>query len=128
MKVMICEEDSNRAKVIRDLLQHYKLKLITLTKGSDLIKQVQAHMPSVLIVKDNFSHKPARDVLERLRTNPATSKIPVIFISDTSDLTKVVEDFSQDNMVEWMQEPFKIKKLRHYVDRWTTFRSLYVRQ
>jgi DNA-binding response OmpR family regulator len=40
MKVMICEENPNKAKVIEDLLNVYKFKVITLTDSINFIKKV----------------------------------------------------------------------------------------
>jgi DNA-binding response OmpR family regulator len=127
MKVLICDEDSLKAKVITDLLTVYKFKLITLTKSNDLIRQVQTHKPAIIILHENFAPKAGHDVVNQLRTNPVSSNIPIIYISNKHDFSTELDGYSTDSMLELMQEPFKIKYLRHCVDRWTTFRSLYVK-
>ncbi len=128
MKVMICNDDTSKVKVLKDLLNGYKFKLITITQGSDFFKQVQNHKPSVIIVNESFANKSAGDLLKKIRTNPMTSQTGVIFIRDEKDFEDMNEEIISDSMVEWIREPFKIKNLRHYVDRWTTLRSLHVRQ
>jgi DNA-binding response OmpR family regulator len=128
MKVMICEEDMGKAKVISDLLNVYQFKLITLTSANEFLKQVQTHKPAVIILNENFPPKSGKDILIQLRTNPMMRNIPVIMISSKSDAQKIYTELYGDTLFELMQEPFKIKHLRHCVDRWTTFRSLYVKQ
>jgi DNA-binding response OmpR family regulator len=128
MKVMICEEDITKAKVISDLLNVYQFKLVTLTQGEEFIKQVQSHKPAIIILNENFPPKSGADIISQLRMHPILGNIPVILISNSSNANNVYDDYTRDSLFELMQEPFKIKHLRHCVDRWTTFRSLYVRQ
>lgn len=127
MKVMICEEDASKAKVLTDLLNVYKFKLITLTNSGEFFRQVQNHKPAIIILNENFSQKSKEDVIDKLRMNPVSSKIPIIFITNEKDAEEEINKSGMDSLVELMQEPFKIKHLRHCVDRWTTFRSLYVK-
>jgi DNA-binding response OmpR family regulator len=129
MKVMICEQDDARAKVIEGLLNVYHLKMKTLTRSGEFFSTVQSFKPSIIIMNEKFSQSNSGEYLTRLRNEPSTSNTPVIFISDKKeDLQALRDRFAQDIHMEMMQEPFKIKQLRHYIDRWTTFRSLYVRQ
>ena len=128
MKVMICESDQDKAKVIEDLLNVYKFKVITLTDGMNFVKKVQSCKPAVIIMNEKFTKKPGDIVLNQLRTNPVGAKTPVIMISDNSTTQSILNNFSGDSLLELVQEPYKIKHLRHFVDRWTLFRSLHVKQ
>ena len=127
MKVMICEQDAIKAKVLAGLLNVYKFKLITLTNSGEFFKQVQNHKPAIIILNESFSQNSRDDVINKLRTNPVSSKIPVIFITNEKNTERVIHSLASDTLVELMKEPYKIKHLRHCVDRWTTFRSLYVK-
>lgn len=128
MKVMICEENQDKAKVIEDLLNVYKFKVITLTESLHFVKKVQAHKPAVVIINEKFTKKPGNIMLNQLRTNPVGAKTPVIFISEDNNVEEVLNSLVEDNLVELIQEPYKIKHLRHFIDRWTLFRSLHVKQ
>jgi DNA-binding response OmpR family regulator len=128
MKVMICESDHDKAKVIEDLLNVYKFKVITLTDGMNFVRKVQTYKPAVIIMNEKFTKKPGDIVLNQLRTNPVGAKTPVIMISENSTAQSILNNFSGDNLLEFMQEPYKIKHLRHFIDRWTLFRSLHVKQ
>ena len=128
MKVLICEEDASRAKLMKDILAGYSLKFITVTKGGDLFKTISAQKPAVLIINEDFTNKSSKDILTKLRSDPLTKNIPVILISKEHDIRKKLNEFVSDAYLEMFTEPFKIKNLRHAVDRWTTFRSLYVKQ
>jgi DNA-binding response OmpR family regulator len=128
MKVMICEENQDKAKVIEDLLNVYKFKVITLTESLNFIKKVQTHKPAVVIINEKFMKKPGNQMLNQLRTNPVGAKTPVIFISEDNNVEQIISNYSGDRLLELIQEPYKIKHLRHFIDRWTLFRSLHVKQ
>jgi DNA-binding response OmpR family regulator len=128
MKVMICEENQNKAKVIEDLLNVYKFKVITLTDSLNFIKKVQTYKPAVIIMNESFTKKPGDILLNQLRTNPVGAKTPIIYISDENHGTASINGFTGDALLELVQEPYKIKHLRHFVDRWTLFRSLHIKQ
>ena len=128
MKVMICEENPDKAKVIEDLLNVYKFKVITLTDSVNFVKKVQTYKPAVIVMNKNFTKKPGDIMLNQLRTNPVGAKTPVIYISDENNDSLSINNFSGDALIELMQEPYKIKHLRHFIDRWTLFRSLHVKQ
>ena len=128
MKVMICEENPHKAKVIEDLLNVYKFKVITLTESINFVKKVQAYKPAVIIMNDNFTKKPGEQLLNQLRTNPVGAKTPIIYISDEGHKATGINGITGDALLEFVQEPYKIKHLRHFVDRWTLFRSLHIKQ
>ncbi len=125
---MICEENPDKAKVIEDLLNVYKFKVITLTDSVNFVKKVQTYKPAVIVMNKNFTKKPGDIMLNQLRTNPVGAKTPVIYISDENNDSLSINNFSGDALIELMQEPYKIKHLRHFIDRWTLFRSLHVKQ
>ena len=128
MKVMICEENQDKAKVIEDLLNVYKFKVITLTESLNFVKKVQTHKPAVVIINEKFMKKPGNQMLNQLRTNPVGAKTQVIYISEDGNVEQIINNYSGDSLLELIQEPYKIKHLRHFIDRWTLFRSLHVKQ
>jgi len=123
MKIFICEQDPYKAKLMQDILGVYNYKIVTIQKESDFFKEAQQQKPAVVIMNDIFWQD---DILSRLRTDPATSKIPVIFIGSAFK-TESEKRIGFDGLTEFLPETFKIKNLRHYIDRWTTLRSLYIR-
>ena len=128
MKVMICEENKDKAKVIEDLLNVYKFKIITLTDSMNFIKKVQTYKPAVIIMNERFTRKPGNVMMHQLRTNPIGAKTPVIFISNALNNEDLLNLLAADSLIQLVQEPYKIKHLRHFIDRWTLFRSLHIRQ
>ncbi len=126
MKVFICEQDQNKAKSMQAVLGHYSYKVITVQKNTDLFKQVNQHRPAVIIVNESFNENGSIETINRLKNDPETSSIPVIYIGDNNEVISSLYP-TKNTFVEAVQSPVKIKNLKHYVDRWTTFRSLYIK-
>jgi len=126
MKIFICEKDQSKAKSMQAILGHYSYKVVTVQKNTDLFKQVNQQRPAVIIVNESFNEHGGVETINRLKNDPETSSIPVIYIGHDNEI--VSDLYPQKNtFVEVVQEPVKIKNLKHYIDRWTTFRSIYIK-
>jgi response regulator RpfG family c-di-GMP phosphodiesterase len=126
MKIFICEQDPYRAKLIEDILGVYNYKIVKVNRQNDFFKEAYSQKPAVVVMNEMFATNTDSDFLSKVRKDPVTSSIPVIYISNQ----KPIEAFQLntfDQLTEFVHEPLKIKNLRHYIDRWTTFRSLYIK-
>lgn len=123
MKIFICEQDPYRAKLIEDILAIYNYRIVNVNHISDLFRKAHFQRPKVIVVDETFVENSPHDFFRRLRRDPITAKIPVIFISNR--ISNIANE--SDQLTEVIQEPFKIKNFRHYIDRWTIFRSLHLK-
>ncbi len=128
MKIMICDHDSGQIKLIKNVISNYRFKHIVPKQGVDIFQQILNQKPSILIFNENFNKDCGIEFLNKLRSHPVTEHIPIIFISKKMNLLDDYNEFSNDSLVQLMQAPYRIKYLRHYISRWTTFRSLYIKQ
>jgi len=126
MKIFVCEQDPYRAKLIHDILGVYNYKIVTLDKFGDFFKEAYQQKPAVIVMNEQFARESGTEVLSKLRTDPVTAHIPVIFIRNDGTLENAIP-LNGDTLTEFVAEPIKIKNLRHYIDRWTIFRSLYIK-
>ncbi len=122
MRVLVYETSKDRAKLIEDLLVTYRYKVYVNYNGSSL-KQIQEVKPSLIIL--NVSHRSHVELLDKMKENSKYANIPVILISNFNS-RELLEKARQLPYVDYLVEPFKIKNFRHIVERWITFRSLYV--
>ncbi len=125
MKVLVFETSKDRAKLINDLLEDYRYKIHINYHGDEVISEVQNVKPSLIIVNSNVRPDSGVSILEKIKTDPRYSKIPVILISNFTS-TELPTKLKKYPNVDYLVEPFKIKNFRHIVERWINFRSLYV--
>jgi len=126
MKVYICEADQGKEKSMQAILGHYSYKVVTVNKNTDLFKKVSMHRPALIIINETFTDDLGVDTVNRLKNDPSTANIPVIYIGKENNGIDALYP-NKSNYIETVQEPVKIKNLRHYIDRWTTLRSLYMK-
>lgn len=128
MKIMICEQDEHQVELIKNVLYNYKFKHIVPKIDHNIFQIVLNQKPSIIIFNQKFNKDSQDSLLDQLRSNPETKNIPVIYISNKYDLKEKLKRFANDSFVQLLSEPYRLKLFRHSVDRWTTFRSLYVKQ
>lgn len=125
MKVLVYETSKDRAKLISDLLDDYRYKIHVNYEGDRALANVKELKPSLIIVNASVRPDSGVSILDKIKTDPRYSKIPVILISNfnSSELSTKLKKYPN---VDYLVEPFKIKNFRHIVERWINFRSLYV--
>ncbi len=123
MRVVVYENTTDRAKLIRDLLSTYRYKTYLNTDRQISFNEIKDIQPSLMIINvDNPSHI---ELLEKLQHHNQFKRIPVILISNMKS-GEVLRKYDQLDHVDFLVEPFKIKNFRHMVERWITYRSVYV--
>jgi DNA-binding response OmpR family regulator len=122
MRVLVCESTKDRAKLIEDLLKRYRYQ-VYLNDECTTLEQVKDINPSLIILNANQNSNV--DFLVKLKKQSRYANIPVILISKANSET-VLDIVNQLPNVDYLVEPFKIKNFRHIVERWITFRSIYV--
>ncbi len=127
MKIFICEQDPYRAKLMHDILSVYNYKIVTVGSQNDFFIKAQNQKPAIIVINEMFAQHSGNEMLSLLRKDPQTADIPVIFIHGDTPVEQQLNQYQFDNLTEIVHEPVKIKNLRHYIDRWTTLRSLYIK-
>ncbi len=123
MKVLVYETSKDRAKLIQDLLGSYRYKVFCKYDNDSSMNDILEIKPSLIIM--NVNHRSHFELLDKLKKHSRLSQIPIILISNFNS-KEIIEKISQLPNVDHLVEPFKIKNFRHMVERWITFRSLYV--
>ncbi|UCF63070.1 MAG: hypothetical protein JSW33_10905 [bacterium] len=123
MRVVVYENTQDRAKLIQELLKTYRYKTFLNTDQPLPPEKMKDIKPSLIIVNvNNPSHI---ELLDSFKNNKHVHKIPVILISAPGS-REILNRFHHLPYVDYLVEPFKIKNFRHLVERWMTFRSMYI--
>ena len=123
MRVVVYENTQDRAKLIQDLLKTYRYKTFLNTDQPVPPEKIKEIKPTLIIVNvNNPSHV---ELLENLKNNKYANQVPIILISNLGS-RELLDQFHYLPYVDYLVEPFKIKNFRHIVERWITFRSMYI--
>ena len=108
--VLIVDDTPNNLKVLSETLADAEFEVAIATSGESALEQLN-HTPVSLILLDVMM--PGIDGFEtcrRLKANPDTADIPVIFITALSDATNKVEGFDL-GAVDYISKPFERREV-----------------
>jgi diguanylate cyclase (GGDEF)-like protein len=108
------DEEDARDALAMTLEAEYQIS--TAADGQSAIDAARAEHPDLVLMDVFMPHLGGLEALERLRADPATSDIPVIFVSAGGDDAVKARSFEL-GAVDYLQKPFSDRELRARVDR-----------
>ena len=87
MRVLIYENTKDRGKLIQDLLSTYRYKTYLNTDQPLSVDKIHRIKPSLLII--NINNPSHIELLENLKNNKKTNRIPIILISISTHLVEI---------------------------------------
>ena len=119
MATILYIEDNlyNVQLVERLLLQRPDIQLVTSVQGTPGIEIAQGRHPELILLDVHLPDINGYDVLERLRTDPTTSNIPIVVLS--ADATPgQVRRFRDAGANEYLTKPLDLKLLLGLIDNY----------
>ncbi len=108
---MLLIEDSNIArKNIRDGLRNYNIAFVEATDGNTGINMAESERPDIILLDLNLPDLTGFSILQNIRNNPATAKIPAI-ITTSSHHPEDVEKAMAAGAQYYLIKPVHIGKL-----------------
>lgn len=102
-KILIVDDEPNNLQVLRQILKdHYQL--LFAPNGEKALQAVEAHHPDLVLLDIMMPGISGYEVCQRIKANPATENIPVIFISAMSEVKDEAHGFDV-GAVDYIQKP-----------------------
>ena len=116
-KVLIVDDESFIINLLKNGLTENGFDVITADNGFDAILAVEEHKPDVVITDIMMPRLTGLEFLKALKSNPATTDVPVFLIS-AMDQADMVQEGLDLGAADYITKPFKINeiigKLRHH--------------
>lgn len=121
MRVLIVDLENQNEKLFSDILNRYRFnehKASTIKKARSLLNDFHPHIIIMsLYRKDEWSF------LEELKENHSTQQLPIVAIANNE---KKRDQYNERyEYLEIFVEPVKLKNIRHAIQRWTHYGTLY---
>jgi two-component system phosphate regulon response regulator PhoB/two-component system alkaline phosphatase synthesis response regulator PhoP len=119
VKIMVIEDDTDIRETIVYALEDARYEVIA-SEDARVLKFLSLHNPD-LILLDNWlsdwkSDANGEQLSKQLKSNPATSHIPVIIVSAVSNIKEIAEAGKAD---AFLRKPFDLKELLGLVEKFT---------
>lgn len=108
LKILLVDDNP----MILGMLRHELAELApvtTATSGADALVSVMEHSPDLIISDYSMPQLNGRQLVEKLKTGPATAKIPVILLATRADISEKLRGM-QDSVEDFVEKPFFVKE------------------
>jgi diguanylate cyclase (GGDEF)-like protein len=114
-RVLVVDDEPDAREVLEDLLRP-DYDVATAPDGEAAVEVARAERPDVILMDLFMPRLDGLEALERLRADPATSDIPVIFVSARGDDALKARTLDL-GAVDYLQKPFSDRELRARLER-----------
>jgi two-component system chemotaxis response regulator CheY len=116
MEILVVEDDESIRNLIVSQLQDAGFEVSTAADGLEGLEAIRDRRPDAVLLDINMPRMDGFTVLERLKSDPETSDLPVLMLSAQSspeDIRRAVQLGAND----YIGKPFESRQLLRRVDR-----------
>lgn len=101
-RILLADDDPALQRAIQRLAKKTGFELIPITVGADVYRAVVENPPDLIVLDIHFPDADGRDVLSKLKADPATASIPVLVWSgrDPESDRRIALDLGAEDYVE----------------------------
>lgn len=93
-KILIVDDVMSNVLLLKVLLTNEKFAIATANNGRQALEQVDKERPDLLLLDVMMPDLSGFEVAQRLKSNPDTADIPIIFLTALNSTTDIVKGFS----------------------------------
>ncbi|MBI4004062.1 MAG: response regulator [Candidatus Omnitrophica bacterium] len=110
-RILIVDDTKDVLQVVSRRLQSWGYEAITAESGEDGLRIAEEQLPHLILLDVMMPKLKGREVCARLKANPKTHKIPVIFLTalGLADHVKAGMDLGADDYIVKPFEPAELK-------------------
>jgi two-component system, sensor histidine kinase and response regulator len=123
--ILIVDDQLDNLRLLSDLLTQQGYEVRTVTRGSAALMGVEAQFPDLILLDIFMPEMDGYEVCQRLKSNPQTREIPVIFISALNEVFDKVKAFTVGG-VDYVTKPFQIEEVFARIETQLSLRRMQV--
>ena len=109
-KILIVDDVMSNVLLLKVLLTNEKFAIATANNGRQALVQVDKERPDLLLLDVMMPDLSGFEVAQRLKSNPDTADIPIIFLTALNSTTDIVKGF-QAGASDFISKPFNKEEL-----------------
>jgi two-component system, sensor histidine kinase and response regulator len=123
--ILIVDDTPDNLRLLSSTLTERGYKVRSVINGAMALMGAQAAPPDLIMLDIKMPDMDGYAVCQRLKENPQTREIPVIFISALDEVFDKVKAFTSGG-VDYIQKPFQIEEVLARIENQLTIRRLQV--
>lgn len=114
-KILIVDDDSLGIRLMKKALDGKKYKIATATNGKTALTKAWANNFDIIILDVKLPDIDGFSVCEKLKQHPATSHVPVVFLTGLNNHNDIVKGF-ESGAVDYISKPFNAEEFIKRID------------
>ena len=94
-KILIVDDVMSNILLLKVLLTNEKFQIVTAGNGTEALEQVEKEKPNLILLDVMMPDINGFDVAQKLKANPDTADIPIIFLTALNSTTDIVKGFQE---------------------------------
>ncbi|UIE37669.1 ATP-binding response regulator [Leptodesmis sichuanensis] len=123
--ILLVDDTPDNLRLLSTMLTEQEYEVRSVRSGSAALMGVQGQPPDLILLDINMPGMSGYEVCERLKENPDTRGIPVIFISALNEVFDKVKAFAVGG-VDYISKPFQVEEVLVRVENQLALRRLQV--
>lgn len=116
-KLLIIENDVDTIEIVSIILEEFNNYVVVKSDKQLPVAQIAEINPNVIVIDYLLGSGYGSDLCLALKGNPLTKHLPVILISASANLEKVIRDCQAD---AFLSKPFDLNEFVELIDRMAT--------
>jgi CheY-like chemotaxis protein len=108
--VLIVDDEPKNLQVVGSLLRDKGYDVVFATNGPEALDALRLTPPDLVLLDVMMPDMDGYEVCRRIKQNPLTRKIPVIFLTAKSETEDIVRGFREGG-VDYVTKPFRAEEL-----------------
>jgi two-component system, sensor histidine kinase and response regulator len=108
--VLVVDDVSKNLQVVGTMLRKENYRVVPATSGTQALERVRAEAPDLVLLDLMMPEMDGLEVCRRLKADPLTQRIPVIFLTASNEMEHLVQGFEM-GAVDYITKPFNPPEL-----------------
>ena len=108
--ILVVDDISKNLQVVGTLLRKEGYRIVPATSGAQALERVRAETPDLILLDLMMPDMDGLEVCRRLKADPSTLSIPVIFLTASNEMEHLVQGF-EVGAVDYVTKPFNPPEL-----------------
>src|SRR5580692_6499787 len=113
--IMIVDDNPANLKLLEDMLLQQSHEVRSFPLGRLALAAAAKYPPDLILLDINMPEMNGYEVCERLKSSPALSHVPVIFLSALNEIEDKVKGF-HSGAVDYISKPFQFEEVQARVE------------
>ena len=109
-KILIVDDILSNVILLQALLKHNKYNTITALNGTQGIEKIENECPDLVLLDVMMPDINGYEVAKRVKANPKTKDIPIIFVTALNEASNIVEGF-KNGCDDYVSKPFHAEEV-----------------